>query len=243
MQLSMMLELVWLLVGLLVLGVLGIAWQRYRQGSRWKHKASLYVDLIAVAITAFLVTTVVLSQQGDTVNATPTPTLAPRKAVIILTPTPTLTPTATPPATATPVLPTETPAPTPTPTPVVYTVQQGDTLAEIAARFGVSVDALRAANNLSSDALQVDQQLIIPITPTPAPSESPTVETPTPEATPTPVPPTATPTPAVRTYVVQPGDTLYLIAQRFGVSMDAIIQRNPNINPDNLQVGQELIIP
>nr|WP_290668624.1 LysM peptidoglycan-binding domain-containing protein [Ardenticatena sp.] len=234
-------EWLWLLVGVLMLGVLGLAWQRYRQGSRWKRKASLYVDLIAVAITAFLVTTVVLSQQSERVEATPTPTLAPRKAVIILTPTPTLMPTATRQPTATPLLPTETPSPPPTPTPVVYTVQQGDTLADIAARFGVTVEALRAANNLSSDTLQVNQALTIPLTPTPTPEQSPVAETATPEATPTPVPPTATP--ATRTYVVQPGDTLYLIAQRFGVSMDAIIQRNPNINPDNLQVGQELIIP
>jgi len=236
-------EWLWLLAGVLMLGLLGLAWQRYRQGSRWKRKASLYVDLIAVAITAFLVTTVVLSQQSEQVDTAPTPTLAPRKAVIILTPTPTLTPTATRQPTTTPLLPTETPTLSPTSTPLVYTVQEGDTLADIAARFGVTAEALRAANNLSSDTLQVEQQLIIPLTPTPTSEESPVAETATPEATPTPVPPTATATPAVRTYVVQPGDTLYLIAQRFGVSMDAIIQRNPNINPDNLQVGQELIIP
>lgn len=234
-----------ILVGLLVLGLLGIAWQRYRQGNRWKHKASLYVDLIAVAITAFLVTSVVLSQQGATVEATPTPVVEPRKAVVILTPTPTLTPTAAPSPTQTPPQPTETPAPPPTPTPVVYVVQQGDTLAAIAERFGVTVEALRAANNLNSDALQVDQQLLIPLTPTPETQsdETAVAATATPEATPTPVPPTATPTPAVRTYIVQQGDTLYLIAQRFGVTIDEIVRLNPNINPDSLQVGQELIIP
>ncbi|MFP4660613.1 MAG: SPOCS domain-containing protein [Halanaerobiales bacterium] len=45
------------------------------------------------------------------------------------------------------------------------------------------------------------------------------------------------------TYVVQSGDTLYLIAQKFSVTVDRIISVNNITNPGNLQVGQRLIIP
>lgn len=44
-------------------------------------------------------------------------------------------------------------------------------------------------------------------------------------------------------YVVRAGDTLYLIAQRFGVSVERIIAINNITDPANLQVGQSLRIP
>lgn len=44
-------------------------------------------------------------------------------------------------------------------------------------------------------------------------------------------------------YIVQPGDTLMSIAQRFDVTMDEIIEANDLTNPDRLDVGQVLIIP
>lgn len=69
--------------------------------------------------------------------------------------------------------------PIPTPTPFTYTVQPGDTLIRIAEKFGVSVDALRAANpQVSPNAMPVGTVLNIPsepanlsgeATPTPAP--------------------------------------------------------------------------
>ena len=43
-------------------------------------------------------------------------------------------------------------------------------------------------------------------------------------------------------YVVKQGDTLYSIAQAYGVSVDAIKQRN-NLSDDSIYVGQQLIIP
>ncbi len=45
-----------------------------------------------------------------------------------------------------------------------YTVQPGDTLYGIASRYGVSVDALIQANNLSGGYIYVGQQLRIPVT-------------------------------------------------------------------------------
>lgn len=69
---------------------------------------------------------------------------------------------------------------------------------------------------------------------------------PTAEPTATPAP---TPTPAQqarpRRYVVQPGDTLRAIAERNGVTVEALLRAN-NLTPaaaDNLRIGQELIIP
>ena len=73
-------------------------------------------------------------------------------------------------------------------------------------------------------------------TPTPGPSPTPTI---TPVASPTPI---ATPGQTV-IYVVRMGDTLYSIARRFGVTVDALAQLNSIANPRYIQVGQQLIIP
>jgi LysM repeat protein len=44
-----------------------------------------------------------------------------------------------------------------------YVVQPGDTLAEIAAQFGVTVQALAEANNIANiDVIEVNQVLVIP---------------------------------------------------------------------------------
>ncbi len=44
-------------------------------------------------------------------------------------------------------------------------------------------------------------------------------------------------------YIIQPGDTLYKISQMYGVSVQEIIDANPNINPYNLYVGQIIQVP
>jgi len=93
-------------------------------------------------------------------------------------------------------------APTATPRPVTYVVQEGDTLGAIAIRFGVSVEALQAANGIDDPTkLQIGQELTIPVggvaptrtravTPTPTVGTvSPTMPLPTPGITPTSTPP------------------------------------------------------
>ncbi|MER3399482.1 MAG: hypothetical protein C4316_13325, partial [Chloroflexota bacterium] len=57
--------------------------------------------------------------------------------------------------------------------------------------------------------------------------------------------PTQPPGPTQREYVVQPGDTLWTIARRFGVSVEALAVANGIQNPDSviLQVGQTLKVP
>lgn len=48
----------------------------------------------------------------------------------------------------------------------------------------------------------------------------------------------------LRTYLIQPGDTLFSIARRFGVSMDEIMSQNPEItDPAKIFAGRELKIP
>jgi LysM repeat protein len=62
--------------------------------------------------------------------------------------------------------PSDTPAPTemllPTPTPIFYTVQRSDTLGGIALRFGVTIEAIQALNNLGTTMIYVGQVLQIP---------------------------------------------------------------------------------
>jgi hypothetical protein len=60
-----------------------------------------------------------------------------------------------------------------------------------------------------------------------------------------PLAPTPTPAPTQLIYVVQEGDTMSKIADRFGVPLAALVDANrENIpNADLLQIGQEIIIP
>ncbi|NLP36287.1 MAG: DUF3794 domain-containing protein [Firmicutes bacterium] len=52
------------------------------------------------------------------------------------------------------------------------------------------------------------------------------------------------PKPSVTIYVVQPGDSLFKIAQRFGVALDDLIAANPEIrDPDLIFPGQKILIP
>ncbi len=45
------------------------------------------------------------------------------------------------------------------------------------------------------------------------------------------------------TYTIRSGDTLYLIAQRYGVTVNQLAQLNNIQNPSNIEVGQQILIP
>ncbi|WP_245684763.1 LysM peptidoglycan-binding domain-containing protein [Orenia metallireducens] len=49
--------------------------------------------------------------------------------------------------------------------------------------------------------------------------------------------------PNTEAYQIKAGDTLYSLAQRFNTTVSAIISANPEIDPDNLQVGDKIFIP
>jgi len=75
----------------------------------------------------------------------------------------------------------------------------------------------------------------------PSPSSAPLGPTVTPRATASPPSPSPTPTPVI--YVVQAGDSLEGIAQRFKVTVDAISQANHLADPNRIAEGQRLVIP
>lgn len=79
-----------------------------------------------------------------------------------------------------------------------------------------------------------------PASPTPHPA-SPEPESTRETLTPSPIVPVASPTPM--RYIVQPGDTLSGIADRFGVDIAALSQANNLANPNDIAAGQRLIIP
>jgi LysM repeat protein len=73
--------------------------------------------------------------------------------------------------------------PAPTPTPVIYVVKSGDTLLSIAIEFGADVAAIQQANGIINPAaLQVGQELIIPLGPGGVESTKQILPTPTPLA-------------------------------------------------------------
>jgi len=90
-----------------------------------------------------------------------------------------------------------------------------------------------------------------PASPTATPSATPTATatatataSPTPQVTPSPTP-TATPQPPPFTeYLVQQGDTLSSIAQRFGTTADELVRINGLASQDVIiDVGQKLLVP
>jgi murein DD-endopeptidase MepM/ murein hydrolase activator NlpD len=131
----------------------------------------------------------------------------------------------------------------------LYVIQPGDIPFEIARRFGISVDALLAANQITDPRrLQIGQQLIIPLPgTTPPATDAAVTATPQPMATPQPTTtPQATTNPQASTsgvYTIQQGDIPASIARRFGISVELLMAANQITDPRRLQIGQQLIIP
>lgn len=99
-----------------------------------------------------------------------------------------------------------------------YTVQSGDSLYSIARKFGVTVQELIDANNLSTNTLQIGQVLIIPGNNNPSIDDN------------------------YFNYTVISGDSLYSIANKFNTTVNEIKRLN-NLSSNTLQIGQVLKIP
>lgn len=98
-----------------------------------------------------------------------------------------------------------------------YEVQAGDTLSLIALRYGVTVDELVQANGLADpDRIYIGQVLVIP-------RDQPQVDG--------------------QIYTVQTGESLAMIAKRYGVSTEQIIAANGLPDLNSIYSGQQLIIP
>jgi peptidoglycan endopeptidase LytF len=118
-------------------------------------------------------------------------------------------------------IPTAPPGPPPGECPgFLYVIQAGDTFFQLSQRFNVSVDAIIAANpGVNPNILQIGQTVCIPTEP-PGPPECPGF-----------------------IYTIRAGDTLFSLANRFGTTVDAILEANPGLDPRSLQVGRRICIP
>jgi spore germination protein len=94
-----------------------------------------------------------------------------------------------------------------------YTVAAGDSLYIIAQRFGTTVETLQQANKISGTVINVGQMLYIP--PTPG---------------------------RLMQYTIQPGDSLYRLAQLFDTTIPSLVELN-NVTDSTIYAGQRLLIP
>ncbi|MCD6290727.1 MAG: LysM peptidoglycan-binding domain-containing protein [Anaerolineae bacterium] len=103
--------------------------------------------------------------------------------------------------------------------PTYHRVQPGETLSSIAARYGVSVWRIAQANGIANaNYIYVGQLLRIPVCYPSAPGPR-------------------------RVHVVRPGETLAMIAARYGVNLWRLARVNGIWNINRIYVGQRLIIP
>lgn len=125
---------------------------------------------------------------------------------------------------------------------ITYVVRKGDTLSGIGTRNGVSVAALKQANNLSSNNLHVGMKLKIPGTGKAIQVVAADDGSPTREAATTPSADTR-PTGSGR-YAVQKGDTLFSISRKYDITVDELRRANSmSADQTALSFGQVLRIP
>ncbi|SHF25550.1 spore coat assembly protein SafA [Caldanaerobius fijiensis DSM 17918] len=112
--------------------------------------------------------------------------------------------------------------PYPIPCQYFYTVKPGDSMWSIANMFGIPLDCLIKANpHIHPNKIYPGQILCIPAYCPPAP-----------------------PSPCKTYYTVKPGDSMWTIANMFGIPLDCLIKANPHIpDPSKIYPGQVLCIP
>ncbi len=198
-------------------------WVDWLRRLTWLRRPEVLLSLGLVVVVLALVGIVgqIMSSRPMLEDVTPEPTATPRPQY-----TPSLaTFTPTPAATLAPV---ETATFTPPPTAAAaarsHTVKAGDTLLGIALEYGITVEALKAANDMDDDVIYLGDVLVIPGQ-TAAPTETPF------------------PAGAGVIHVVAANETLGEIALRYGITTDALLRANELDSADFIQVGQKLIIP
>lgn len=110
--------------------------------------------------------------------------------------------------------------------PITHIVQPGDNLYRVALRYGTSMEAIAQANNITNrERIFVGQKLTIPgLT---VPDDSDEVVNPLIAGTP-------------KTHIVQSGENLTMIAQKYGITLAQLMRSNGLTNPDRIFRGQEL---
>jgi LysM repeat protein len=153
-----------------------------------------------------------------------TSTIAPTEAPTVVFEAPIVS--ATPTATETPTTAPQTSCPPPAGWTNQVTVQAGDTLDSIAIRYHTSKDVLRSANCLPGDTLTDGMKLYVP----PAPTSTVVAGC---------IPGAAGWT---KSYIVQPGDTLYRIGYNHYTTLDMMRKVNCRVG-DTIYVGELLWVP
>lgn len=107
---------------------------------------------------------------------------------------------------------------------LVYKVRKGDTLALLAARYGVTPAAIRGRNGHEARRLALGQELRIAINADhPGSGRLP---------------------PGIETYTIRSGDTLGGLGRRFGATLQELVSANPGLQSlDGLGVGSILYVP
>jgi N-acetylmuramoyl-L-alanine amidase len=114
---------------------------------------------------------------------------------------------------------------------LVHVVNRGSTVWHIAKRYGVTVSAIVAANNLVNPSrIFAGQRLVIPGGTAPRATGGGSARPSQPAASST-------------VHVVERGQHLSGIARRYGVSVTAIVSANGIANPSRIFAGQRLVIP
>jgi LysM repeat protein len=205
-----------------------------------------------------------------TVTLTPTPTNKPTRTATLTvtpvtipssTPSPTVTPTVTPYATTTVpgATPTSTATPATIPSATPTSTPTGPPGATPTSALTPTITCSATPSQIPTDTPVQPSPNDTPLPPPPtdaplAPTVTPLPPTDTPPPPPTHTPPstaTFTATPMVSPtmpiagswYIVQPGETLRSIAERYGVTVATILQANGITDPDSIRPGQILFIP
>ena len=104
---------------------------------------------------------------------------------------------------------------------VFYTVEEGNTILSIAELFGTSPESILRLNpSVDPDNLEIGTRLCV-VSATVQPVQCP---------------------PGSVAYNINRGDTLRIIAERFGTTAENILLTNPTLDPYNLRVGQRICI-
>ena len=120
---------------------------------------------------------------------------------------------------------------------VSHTVQPGETLYGLGTRYGLDWTAIASANELRSPFLIYPGQVLA--IPRPCAWEPPVPPVPA-----EPAPPDPPSLPCGLVYVVQKGETLIGLAERFGLSLHDLLRANPHLaEAYPLAAGQRLNIP